>query len=69
MSHVERIAAAAATRVASWAQADAGELQALLRDLDVRLLASGGAIASINGVDRWCPSWRDAVDEIAAHES
>jgi hypothetical protein len=66
MTTAERIAHEAAERVRTWTSLSAEDRAALVEQITP--LRSGGAMASINGVDIWHPSWRDAADELAAHQ-
>jgi hypothetical protein len=65
MSTVERIAHEADQRVATWASLSPEDRAALAEQITP--LRSGGAMASINGLDTWFPSRHDALDELAAH--
>ncbi len=66
-SHAEQNALAADAEVASWESLSPAERDSLLRDANYRSFASGGGMASVNGVDRWFPSWRAAVAELVLH--
>ncbi len=65
-TRAEKSAIAADERVASWASLSPADRADLLASSDYQPLLSGGAMASINGVDRWFPSLRHALDELAA---
>lgn len=67
MTRAERIAADADEAVSRWATLSAEDRAALTAD--ITLLDSGGAMAAINGVDVWAPSWRHALAEVAAHRA
>ncbi len=60
----ERNKTEANARVDAWASLTLAERTALLQNVEP--LASGGAMLTINGVDRWIPSRRDAADELVA---
>ncbi len=64
MTRAEQIADAADERVSAWASLSHAERSELAEQITV--LRSGGAMVSLNGVDQWVPSWRDALDELAA---
>ncbi len=66
-THTERNAVAAESEVASWQSLTPAERTALMRDANYRGFASGGGMASVNGVDRWFPSWRHALAELVLH--
>ncbi len=67
-TRAEKSALAADERVASWASLSPADRAVLLAASNCRPLLSGGAMASINGVDHWFPSLRHALDELAARE-
>lgn len=68
MTPADRIAAEAKARVAGWPSLSHAERQSLLAELPAHIteLRSGGAMLSLNGVDRWLPSRRHAEAELAA---
>jgi hypothetical protein len=68
MTPADRIAAEANARVNGWPTLSHAERQSLLSELPayVKELRSGGAILSLNGVDRWLPSRRHAEAELSA---
>lgn len=65
MTRAERIAADADETVSQWPSLSHTERVELSRQITP--LASGGAIAALNGVDQWFSSWREALDELTAH--
>lgn len=67
-ANADRITAAANERVAGWASLSAEQRAALTNEpaASIRDLRSGGAMLTVNGVDRWCPSRRHAEAELAA---
>lgn len=68
MTRAEQIAADADARVGRWVTLSPGERQALVDELPAHIedLRAGGAMLSVNGVDRWCPSRRHAEAELDA---
>lgn len=68
-TNAARMAAEAEANVSAWATLSAEQRAALTNHppaASIRDLRSGGAILTVNGIDRWCPSRRHAVAELAA---
>lgn len=68
MSRAEQLAAEMDERVAGWRHLSPDEREALLREqpVDLRTFKSGGAMLTLNGVDRFFPSRADALAEFEA---